>query len=68
MGKVSAHKKMTGGFVKSFVCEAREPGKAEVYFSYVEPFPGKAQTLPHGLFTKPSSFDDSVKNSWMAVE
>jgi len=34
---------MAKGFVKSFACKARKPGKSEAYFSYVEPFPGEAQ-------------------------
>ncbi|MGB9499765.1 MAG: hypothetical protein ACKVE4_08435, partial [Dissulfuribacterales bacterium] len=33
----------TDGFVKSFVCKVRKPGKGEAYFSYVEPFHGEAQ-------------------------
>jgi len=44
MGLSTAHEKnMVDGFVKSFVCKARKPGKGEAYFSYVEPLLGEAQ-------------------------
>jgi len=40
------------GFVKSFVCKAREPGKVEAYFLYGSTFPAKRNAADE-LFTKP---------------
>jgi len=42
----------TDGLVKSSVCKARDPGKAEAYFLYVEGFHGE-RNAADGLFYEP---------------
>jgi len=41
--ELSTPKNTANGFVKRFVCKARESEKSEAYFSYVEAFFDEAQ-------------------------